>query len=148
MLAILVNRSEEMSTATHRLVVHRRVVGRCSYPPSSRSERSDDAESSFNSEYIGEERAIVPTLSPKRVRGMIVKVQKASFGAYDFPPGSREAKSIHRTSVDIDSPSYGPPEPPSSCFSLRSRAHQVIARIPWWHRIAAAKPGKKLGLRS
>ena len=111
MLVILVNRSEEMSTASHRPVVHRRFIGGCSYPPSSRSERSDDddAESSFNSEYIGEERAIVPTLSPKRVRGMILKVRKASFGAYDFPPGSREAKSIRRTSVDIDSPSYGNP---------------------------------------
>ena len=81
MLAILVNRSEEMSTAIHRPVVHRRSVGRCSYPSDSRSERSDDddAESSFNSEYIGEKRAMVLTLSPKRVREMIVKVQKASF---------------------------------------------------------------------
>src|SRR3569833_153667 len=81
MLAILVNRSEEMSTATHRPVVHWRFVGPCSYTPSSGSERSDDddAESSFNSEYIGEERAMFPTSSPERVRGIIVKVQKASF---------------------------------------------------------------------
>jgi hypothetical protein len=87
MLAILGNRSE-ISTATHRPVVHWHLISRGSYPPSSCSERSDgdDAESSFNSEYIGGERAIVPTLSPKRVRGMIVKVQEPSFVAHDFPP--------------------------------------------------------------
>ena len=93
MLAILVHRSEEMSTATHRPVVHKRFVGRCSYPPSSCSERSDDddAVSLFNSEYIGEERAIAPPLSPKSVRVMIIKVQTASCGAYDFHPASRES---------------------------------------------------------
>jgi len=54
MLAILVNRSEEMSTATHRPVVHWLLVGRGLYMPSSSrsSKRSDgdNAESSFNSE--------------------------------------------------------------------------------------------------
>lgn len=80
MLAILVKRSEEMSTATHRPVVHGRFVGRCSYPPSSRSEKSDgdDAESSFNSEYIGEERAMVPNVT-KESQGDYCKSAKGVF---------------------------------------------------------------------
>jgi hypothetical protein len=81
MLVIFVHIIEIMRTVIHRAVVHCGLVSTTSsrsYVPSSRSERSDSDKdaSSFNSEWVGDGRAIVLVLSPKQIQTNPTKARK------------------------------------------------------------------------